>query len=52
MYTGKVIDELILCVERVQENDNLPPKKKPANVGSTFMFVRNCRGEYNAVKIA
>ena len=52
MYSGKVIDELILCVERVQNNDNLPPKKAPANAGSTFMFLRNFRGEYNSVKVA
>jgi len=51
MYTGKVIDELISCVEKVQQTENLPPKKAPASAGSTFMFLRNFRGEYNTVRV-
>ena len=55
MYSGKIIEELIRCVESVQGKDRglpVPPKFGPESTGSTFMLMRNFLGQYQKVRVA
>lgn len=54
MYSGKIIEELIRCVEGVQGKEkglNVPSEFDPETDGSTFMLVRNFLGQYQTVRV-